>query len=74
MKYIIPLLLLSACSASNMKQAIYNDVASNVLSKASDSDVGYGSARCRGVQAKCTHGQYDEWLDSDGRLGCSCNV
>ncbi|SHI14934.1 hypothetical protein [Ferrimonas marina] len=65
-------LLLSGCASSDNLEFLFNELVSGVLSGASQSDVGYGNPRCDTVRVQCS-GQYEQWRNSNGQIGCACN-
>jgi len=71
MKYIflIAILLLSGCSSQSSKDQLADIVFEAVTGK----DISRNSASCSELKRRCTGGNYEEWPQQNGQIGCVCN-
>jgi hypothetical protein len=65
----IGLILLSGCTSSQFK----HEVVDGVLKKATGKDFSRNSSQCIQVKRNCSTGNYEEWVQVNGKKGCACN-
>lgn len=72
MKYLyllLIILLLSSCSS----RALTEQIAEQALEHVTGSDISYNGASCPNIKRSCSHGNYEEWYQENGKLACACN-
>lgn len=63
------LLVLCGCSSISIKK----EIADGVFEKVTGKEMSRNTSQCPEIKRQCTGGNYEEWIQNDGRKGCACN-
>ena len=63
------LLALSGCSSTDIKK----DIADNIFEEITGVKMSRDASQCYEIKKECANGNYEEWVQKDGRKGGACN-
>jgi len=71
---IISMLILSSILAACSSTEVNETVAEIAIEALGDVDISYHAEQCPMVKNNCgMNGNYEEWIQKNGKLACACN-